>query len=394
MTTSGKLSGLLLLGRTGFLLSFGLLIYSCTENVKKPAASKPDTGENTEITCATRLSITKKDGYSQVQILDPWQGAKGIIQTWFLVPDGAEAPSFADPGHIIRVPVKRIVCMSTTHLAMISAIGERSSVMGFSSTKLIYSEDYQDDTGENKIFEVGYDENLNKELILKLKPDLLMVYGIGGESAGYTGKLSQMGIKVLFNADYLETDPLGKAEWIKLFGALYLKESLADSVFEATATEYNRITSIINLNVRENPKVLLGLPFRDTWYISPGNSYISKLIQDAGGLYLWKETEASTALPMNLENVYVRALTADYWLNPGSAGSLEELNALDRRFAGLPCYRSGKIYNNIKRINSAGGNDYWESGTIHPDLILLDIASILHPELFPEHEMFYYRKLN
>ena len=393
MTSSGKMSDPSYLRLTGFLISVTLLLYSCSGQSSQITAVSDYSGTQ-NIKYAKRFKIIEGNGYSQVQITDPWQGASGIVQTWYLVPEGADPPVSADPGHIIRVPVKNIVCMSTTHLAMIAAIGEAATVKGFSGTRLIYSPVYLRDSSENEICEIGYDENLNKELILKLKPDLLMVYGIGGESAGYTGKLNRMGIKVLFNADYLETDPLGKAEWIKLFGALYSKQSLADSIFRSAEQEYNAIRSFIQSNAREYPEVLLGLPFRNTWYISPGNSYISKLIEDAGGLYLWKETESPFSLPMNLENVYVRALTADFWLNPGSAESMGELTALDRRFSGLPCFRNAKIYNNIRRINQSGGNDYWESGTIHPDLILHDIASILHPELYPDTNLFYYRKLN
>ena len=97
-----------------------------------------------------------------------------------------------------------------------------------------------------------------------------MVYGIGSESAGYIGKLKELGIKVIFNADYLENDPLGKAEWIKMIGALYSKEEMADSIFSTIESKYNQLKIFISENADERPKVLLGLPFKDTWFISPG----------------------------------------------------------------------------------------------------------------------------
>jgi iron complex transport system substrate-binding protein len=203
-----------------------------------------------------------------------------------------------------------------------------------------------------------------------------------------------MGLKVMFNADYLETDPLGKAEWIKLFGALYSKEETADSIFRCIEHDYKDTEAFIRKNVKEHPKVLLGLPFRDTWYISPGNSYISELIKDAGGEYLWSDTESDESIPMGLENVYIKALTADYWLNTGTAETLSQVSSIDSRFAGLPCYRNGNVFNNIKRTNKQGGNDYWESGTLSPHILLDDLASILHPELFPGRELYFYRKLN
>ncbi len=221
-----------------------------------------------------------------------------------------------------------------------------------------------------------------------------MVYGIGSESAGYIGKLKELGMKVMYNADYLETDPLGKAEWIKLFGALYCKESLADSIFGSIEQKYNQLKDFIRANTTTRPKVLLGLPFKDTWYISPGNSYISNLIRDAGGDYLWENTESMFSMPVAPETVYTKALTADFWLNIGNAKTRDDIVSIDSRLSGLACYKKGNLFNNTKRINANGGNDYWEGGTVNPDIILTDVASILHPALFPGRELFYYRKLN
>ena len=99
-------------------------------------------------------------------------------------------------------------------------------------------------------------------------------------------------------------------------------------------------------------------------------------------------------MPTGIENVFVKALAADYWLNTGSAGSGIEIISIDPRLAELKCFRNGNLYNNNKRINSDGGNDYWEGGALNPHIILNDIAAILHPRLFPGRELVYYKKLN
>lgn len=342
---------------------------------------------------AERFSLEKKNGWTEIKIINPWQGAAGVNQTYYLIKRGSVIPAGIDSLSIIFVPVRKIVCMSTTHIAMISALGEGNSIAGVSGTGLIYSPDIAGNVKKGLISEVGYEANLNKELILKLSPDLIMIYGIGSESSGYVGKIKELGIKVIINGDYLETDPLGRAEWIKLFGALYCKENLADSIFSTEVDEYNRLKSFIDQNIKNRPKVLLGLPFKDTWYISPGNSFISKLISDSGGDYLWKDTESSVSMPFGIENVYLKGLGADYWLNIGSAGSKNDISSVDPRFNELPCVKNGNLFNNNKRINSNGGNDYWESASVHPHLLLNDIAVILHPELFSDQELFYYRKI-
>ncbi|MGD0756704.1 MAG: ABC transporter substrate-binding protein, partial [Bacteroidales bacterium] len=209
----------------------------------------------------------------------------------------------------------------------------------------------------------------------------------------YVGKLKELGIKIIINADYLETDPLSRTEWIKLFGALYCKENLADSIYKSEVDKYKKLKLFVDQNARNRPKVLLGLPYKDTWYISPGNSFISKLISDAGGDYLWKDTESSVSMPYGIENVYLRGMKADFWLNIGSVISRNEILNIDQRMDDLPCFKNDNLFNNNNRITINGGNDYWESGSLYPHLILKDIAIILHPELFSEHELTYYRKI-
>lgn len=386
--------GLFLLQKLLRLLVFAsILLFSCTGKTTT-TADNPKKAERPIISYAKRLIIEMSDRYSQISILNPWQGASNIAQKWYLIPEGETIPSFIDTSEVIRVPIKKIICMSTTHLSMISALDKEGSVVGFSGTRFIYAIDLIQNVSKGDIREIGYDDNLNKEMILKLDPDLVMVYGIGSESAGYIAKLKEMGIKVVYNADYLETDPLGKAEWIKLMGALYSREEMADSIFRTIENEYNKLKTFIRANIAERPLVLLGLPFKDTWYISPGNSYISALIADAGGEYLWQNTESSVSMPTGLENVFLKALGADYWLNAGSVNSREEILSIDPRLARLPCFKNGNIFNNTKRTNTGGGNDYWEGGCLKPYIILRDIASILHPGLLPSVELYYYKKLN
>jgi iron complex transport system substrate-binding protein len=283
--------------------------------------------------------------------------------------------------------------MSTTHVEMIKALGESNSIVGVSGTDFIFDADISERIGKGLISDIGYEAGMNNELIIKSSPDLVMMYGIGSESAGYTSKITELGIKVMFNADYLETNPLGKAEWIKVFGALYCREKMADSIFSDISESYDEMTEYIRDNVKNRPTVLLGLPFRDTWYISPGNSYISQLIKDAGGSYLWESTESSVSMPLGLENVFMRSRKADYWLNTGSVTSKSEILSLDPRLGSIPPFSRGNIYNNNKRVTAGGGNDYWESGTLKPHIILKDIAAILHPGIFGNYELVYYRKI-
>jgi iron complex transport system substrate-binding protein len=98
-------------------------------------------------------------------------------------------------------------------------------------------------------------------------------------------------------------------------------------------------------------------------------------------------------MPLGLENVFIQSLKADYWLNTGSVTSKSEILSLDPRLGSMPPFIRGNIYNNNKRVTAGGGNDYWESGTLKPHIILKDIAAILHPGIFGNYEPVYYRKI-
>jgi iron complex transport system substrate-binding protein len=368
-----------------------LFVAGCGTENKKYISRIPESVNVVER--AERFTLRQIKDITEVKIIDPWQGATGINQIYNLVKRGTPLPAGIDSSEVIFVPLHKIICMSTTYLAMISALDEEKSISGVSGTSFVYSPEVIRNIEKGLVVDVGYEANLNKELILKISPDLVMIYGIGGESSGYLGKLKELGIKVIINADYLETDPLARAEWVKLFGALYCKEIMADSIYKNEVEEYNRLKSFILKNSLSRPKVLLGLPFKDTWYISPGNSYVSNLISDAGGDYLWMDTKSSYSMPFGIENVYIRGLKADYWLNTGNVNSKKEISNIDPRLDALPCYKNGNLFNNNKRITTNGGNDYWERGTLFPHLILKDIASILHPELFTGQNLMFYKKI-
>jgi len=369
-----------------------IILDSCSVRNDKQKETISDQS-SVAIVNAERFKLQKTDGCTIVTIIDPWQGADGIEQEYYLVKRGDKSPSSNNNSQIIYVPLKKIICTSTTHLAMITALGMEDAIAGVSGTGLIYDNNILSKVDKGLISDIGYDSGINSELIIKILPDLVMMYGIGGESAGYIAKIRELGIKVMFNADYLETDPLGKAEWIKLFGALFCREEMSDSIYSSIENLYNQTKTNISNNTKGRPLVLLGMPFRDIWYISPGNSYISKLIKDAGGEYLWENTVSDVSLAYGLESIYLQSLKADYWLNIGSVTSKNEISSFDPRFQAIPSFRNGNLFNNNRRITPDGGNDYWESGTLNPHIILKDIASILHPGLFRDYELTYYRKI-
>ncbi len=370
----------------GFILVFLLLFafVSC----KHPAA-----GVSRDNCSEGRFHLTEYQTYQKLVVKDPWQGSSSVEFDYYLFPETAVVPDSLKSKTIIRVPIHRIVCMSTTHLSMICALKEDDAIVGISGKNLVYNPDLRRKLDEKVIKDVGYESNLDKELIVSLKPDILMAYGVNPASVAYMTKLNDLGIKVMFNADYLEQDPLKRAEWIKVFGALFDRKKMADSIYETICNNYKRVRDTVLAHTANKPVVLLGGPWENIWYVAPSGTYVTRLLSDAGADYLFADLKAEHAQPLSVEAVFVRAENAGIWLNPGAARSLEELYGYDYRLKNLPACKSGQVYSFNKRVTDAGGNDYWESAVIHPDIVLRDMASLFHPGLYPGYEMKYCRKI-
>ena len=342
---------------------------------------------------ASRLSIDEGEGYAKVVIRDPWQNATGTVLVYYLLPDSSDLPADIKEEQVIRVPVARMICMSTTHLAMMRALDATDLLVGIAGPGLVYDSLVLDAVASGKIRDVGYEGTLNSELIVRLEPDLLMAYGVTSPSSGQLGRLTSMGVKVIYNADYLEEHPLARLRWIKLFGLLTGKQVMADSIYNAVSERYNELADRVRRSVHERPEVLLGAPWEDVWYVSHSNSYIGSLVEDAGGDYLFSDLSESNSIPFSVEAVFKRAADADIWINPGTSENMSELAAADHRLSVLPVCSRGEVWNNRNRTTPGGGNDYWESAVVRPDLLLMDFISIIHPELLPGHTPYYYRKL-
>ena len=259
-----------------------------------------------------------------LKVFNPWEGARGIEYKYLLCPTGTSIPDSLKTFFKIFTPVKRVVCLSTTHIALLSFIGEVNSIVGVSGPNYISDSLTRKRFHEGKIFDIGYDQALNYELIVSLKPDVVFAYGIQGETAGQYKKLEALGIKVVLNGEYLEDSPLGKFEWVKFMAAFFNKQDEVTKKFSVSEQEYLKYSGICD-HLKDKPTILSGLPWKGAWYVPGGNSYGAKMISDAGGIYLWKENSQRESLPLNFEKVMDRANQATIWINTGNANTLNEI---------------------------------------------------------------------
>jgi iron complex transport system substrate-binding protein len=265
-------------------------------------------------------------------------------------------------------------------------------VTGVSGSRYITGQAIRRRISEGKTTDVGYGQNLNFEEIIRQKPDLVMVYGVDSEITGYLDKFRDLGIPTVLVAEYLEETPLGKAEWVRFVAEFFMKGAAGDSIFSSIERNYTLLAEKA-LHVKKRPVVMVGLPYRETWWVPGGKSYLARLIEDAGGEYTGRENSSHESYVISMEEAITISSRADIWINTGTLSSKEEILASDSRFSKLPLYTDARIYNNNKNATSAGGMDFWESGTMHPDLILGDLIRILHPGLLPDAPFHYYQEI-
>ncbi|MBN2350416.1 MAG: ABC transporter substrate-binding protein [Bacteroidales bacterium] len=374
---------------TPLILLSGLLLINCSNNNRKISEPEETKATLSGIEYATGFDIQYTEGYTRLSVKSPWQKAGNVEYEYLLY---TREDSLPDRPNIFRVPVQNVICLSTTHLAMINFIGKAGTISGISGSRYISNPEVSERIKTGEVADVGYGENLSFETIINIHPDVVFVYGVSGTVLKSVTKLEELGIQVVFVADYLEDTPLGKMEWIKFIAAFYNKEKEAAIKFDSIADNYLRLTNLAKTSTYK-PKIMLGMPWQGTWYVSGGKSYIARLIQDAGGDYVWHNLDSKESEPVNLESVFSKTLDADIWLNVSSANSLKDITDVDERFDKIKAFKTKRVFNNNLRVNVSGGNDYWESGIVHPDKILADMIFIFHPELISDHTLYYYQQM-
>jgi len=375
------------------LIGAVLLLTACTgRGDSSPDRNVELEGTNSFTRYATGFRIRDYGSYTLIEVTDPWQQSKDVIFSYALAPGPGQIPDSLHSIPFIKTPVERAIALSTTHVAMIDQLGSAESIVGLSGSDFVFSSTIRERINSGEVKDVGYGQGLDFETILKLKPDVIFLYGVEGNVMTTLEKLTDLGIPAVFCGEYLETHPLGKAEWIRFFSLFYDKEEQSARFFQQIDSAYSALTALAS-GIISKPVVLNGLPWKDTWYMAGGKSFAAQLMEDAGGDYLWSDSPSSQAVPLDLESVYLRALNADIWINPGAASSLEDILLLDERLGDLEVVKKGRVYNNNARISLSGGNDYWESGTVRPDLVLADLIEVFHPDLLTDHSFVYYRQL-
>jgi len=298
---------------------------------------------------------------------------------------------FAKKIFYIQIPIKRVAALSTTDIAMINELGFTESIIASCDIFRMSNEYLRNKYTEGKLFDLGSSMNENQEKVLEIHPDLLIKSAFGIEFLEKDRLIFNSNIPILYINNWQETSPLGRAEWIKLIGMMYGQEQKSDSVFAVIEKKYKDLQTKV-ANIKQKPIVLAGDMIKDVWYLPGGNSYVAGFIADAGGNYVNSKNTSTGSVPLSFEKILELSSQVTVWIGT-DADSYKAMYKTNKMYELLPVCQKKNCFNNNKRKNKFGGNDYWETGSARPDYLLADLIKIFHPSVLPHYEMYFFNKL-
>lgn len=312
------------------------------------------------------------------------------VYTFVLVQRGAPRPPVGRDAIVIEVPLRRFAVGSFSYGGTIDLLGVADRVVGYRPLRRATTPGLIATLKAN-----GVSEDLSTERMIHKQPEGTFHYYANGKLQGEMSPLASAGLREIPMAEHLETTQLAKSEWIKYFALFFNKEEMAERHFAGVERQYNEIAQRIR-DVKERPRVFVDEPLPDGWQIFGGKNALARLIEDAGGDYVFRSDPTSDSIRrISYELAIDRGVDAPVWLITFDATHRNDLAYRiwnDPRLSAFRSLRENRVY--VGHRNFPGlANPFWDQGLPNPHVILADVVRILHPELLPDHELTFFRKL-
>ena len=371
--------------------AFLLLLIILVSCKKETVIKKVESTKKTTIKYAKGFDIVEENGFKKLIIKSAYKGSNEIYE--YKVYNKSSSKNLNDlDKKIIQVPVKEIIVTSTTHIPMVELLEEEKSIVGFPFSKYVSSEKTRQLIDLGKIKEIGKENDLNTEILLDLQPELIVGYSVSSADKSLS-TIQKSGINVIYNGDWLEETPLGRAEWIKFFGVLFDKEQLADSIFNGIENNYLEAKKIALKSTKQQTVLSGAIMSKDIWNLPAGDSFVAQFLEDANVNYLWKNTKGKGSLSLSFESVFEKGINADYWIAPGYFSSKKQMLSSNKLYEKFTTFKEDKIYSPSIKKGKTGGIIYYELAPTRPDLVLKDIIKITNPELLPNYKFTFFEKM-
>ena len=338
-----------------------------------------------EVQYASGFDLFHWNGITRLVVYQP--GSDRLVAGEFYLAEEEITGKFRDTVAMIPLPLKDVAVFSSTQLSAFSKLKALDMITGVSEAAYIINPAVRERLKNKTITELAGSGNYFIERTLEVHPSLIF---LSPYLADDSRVLAKTGIPLVPFYDFYETDPLGRAEWIRFTAAFCGREAMADSIFREIEERYRYFSGLAS-SAEGRPSVFSDKYFNGQWYIPGGESYIAQLFHDAGADYLWKDDSHRASFPLDYETVFERAHDADYWRIIGSYGD-------EATYAGL--LKENELYGHFKAFRQrqviycdAKETAYFENSPLEPERVLADLIKAFHPGLLPEYEPKYYRIL-
>ena len=346
-----------------------LLLASCASKTVQEPSAQPR-GENL-MRYAHNVAVYEVDSGYQMEVLNPWDTAM-LLGSYYIPQQGFNS----------------FICFSSTQWSVFLQLNEISRVKGLLEGRYVHDQRMKDLLAEGTVKDVGTETAKNIELMIQMHPDVILY------SPYFDGNQDNLKVTgaILFPfADYLETTPLGRAEWIRIIGLMTGCREAADAWFNDIEARYDALKDLC-ADVETRPTVFSDLAFNGQWYVAGGQSYIAQLFKDAGADYIWKDNPSTASFPLDSETILAKAQHTDFWRVTNSLSvpmTYESLKRENAVYALFDAFKNHQIL--VCDIQETG---YFEKSQIEPDVLLADFISIFHPEKLGEgYQQQYYHIL-
>jgi iron complex transport system substrate-binding protein len=352
-----------------------------------PESSKNAASLTDPVRYAVGYTVANQGGYTQVEVRDPWNEGK-LLQRYLLVPRDESIPEGMPGGTLVRVPLRNIVVYTSVHSAVLDELGVADDIVGVCESRYIKVSAVNERIRKGLTKDLGEATAPNVEKMIEIGAEVVLASPF--DHGGY-GPVEKIGIPIIECADYMETDPLGRAEWIKFIGLLTGRNECADSLFRQTESNYLRIKTLVE-SVTYCPRLMTGKKYGSPWYVPSGESFMARMYKDAGADYLFGYLPGIGSTPMSFETVLDKAIHADIWLiqyNQEEEMTYDMLKSDYSSYSQFDAFRDRHIYGCNTNYSL-----YYEEMPIHPDSLLAELIAIFHPQLLPNHQFRYFSPLN
>ncbi len=329
-----------------FFVSLFFIVGCTTKQATKESSAK----ESTVQYAKHFRFVTEKNGLTALEIINPDTGETVRLQP------------FGDNN--------RVVALSGTFIGMMDKLKLATAISGVSEMKYIYNQTVKDNFKKGTVLEAGYDTQLSLEKIIGSKPAAILHSGYSKDFP-HQKQFENAGIQCIPIFDWREESPLGRAEWIKVYGFLYGKEAEAQQLFDSVEKAYLELKETAN-KLAPSKLVISGNIMGSEWVSPAGGSFYAQLMKDANITYNYYDSEGTGSVMNTQEKILSENRNAAFWINPG-ASSLDELKTLNPKAVFFDAFKNKQVY-----CRSHNENYYWEISSVEPDKLLSDLIHITH----------------